>query len=58
MKRSELVIHFNCGGITSSGPYLPLPEAALRVLDAIDGLLVGIAPDVFASQRRIVIRRR
>lgn len=57
-KRSEFFIHFNCGGVTASAPYLPLPEGALRVLDAIDGVLVKIAPDVFASQRRVVLRKR
>ncbi len=31
--RSEFFLHFNSGGITSRGPYLPLPELALRVLD-------------------------
>lgn len=56
--RSEFFVHFNSGGITSRGPYLPLPEVALRVLDAIDGALVAIAPGVFASQRRVVLRRR
>lgn len=56
--RSEFFLHFNSGGITSRGPYLPLPELALRLLDAIDGLLVGLAPAVFASQRRVVLRRR
>jgi SAM-dependent methyltransferase len=57
-RRSEFLIHFNCGGVTATAPYLPLPEAALRVLDAIDGILVRLAPDIFASQRRIVLRRR
>lgn len=57
-KRSEFFSHFNSGGITARGPYLPLPEPALRVLDALDALLVGVAPGVFASQRRAVLRRR
>ena len=56
-QRSEFFIHFNCGGVTAAAPYLPLPESVLRVLDAIDGILVRIAPGVFASQRRVVLRR-
>jgi SAM-dependent methyltransferase len=56
--RSEFFIHFNSGGITSRGPYVPLPEVALRILDAIDRVLVAVAPGVFASQRRVVLRRR
>ena len=58
MKRSEFFSHFNSGGITARGPYVPLPEPALRVLDAVDALLVAVAPNVFASQRRVVLRRR
>ncbi len=54
---SEFFIQFNSGGVTASVPYVPLPVPALRVLDAIDGILVGLAPGVFASQRRLVLRR-
>jgi SAM-dependent methyltransferase len=56
-QRSEFFIHFNSGGVTASAPYLPLPWAALRVVDAIDGALVAIAPGIFAAQRRIALRR-
>jgi SAM-dependent methyltransferase len=54
---SEFFVQFNSGGVTASVPYLPLPWAALRVVDAIDRVLVAIAPGVFASQRRMVLRR-
>jgi SAM-dependent methyltransferase len=57
-RRSEFFVHFNSGGLTSAAPYVPLPELALRALDALDTALVGIAPGVFASQRRVVLRRR
>jgi SAM-dependent methyltransferase len=56
--RSEFFIHFNTGGISARGPYVPLPEPALRILDAVDNLLVALAPGVFASQRRVVLQRR
>ncbi len=56
-RRSEFFLHFNSGGITARGPYLPLPEPALRALDAVDAVLVALAPGVFASQRRVVLRR-
>jgi len=55
---SEFFVHFNTGGVSARTPYLPLPEAALRVVDAIDGVLVSVAPRLFASQRRIALRRR
>jgi SAM-dependent methyltransferase len=56
--QSEFFIHFNTGGVSARVPYLPLPELALRVVDAIDNALVAFAPRVFASQRRIALRRR
>lgn len=54
---SEFFVHFNSGGVTATVPYLPLPWAAMRVVDGIDGALVRIAPGIFASQRRLVLRR-
>ena len=54
---SEFFVQFNSGGVTATVPYLPLPWAAMRVVDVIDRLLVAVAPGVFASQRRLVLRR-
>jgi SAM-dependent methyltransferase len=54
---SEFFIHFNTGGVSARVPYLPLPEAALRVLDLVDTALVAVAPRFFASQRRVALRR-
>jgi SAM-dependent methyltransferase len=54
---SEFFIHFNNGGISARVPYLPLPESALRVVDAVDGALVRVAPRFFAAQRRIALQR-
>jgi SAM-dependent methyltransferase len=54
---SEFFVQFNSGGVTATVPYLPLPWAAMRVVDAIDGVLVKVAPGVFASQRRLALRR-
>ena len=50
-------MQFNSGGVTASVPYLPLPWAAMHIVDAIDRVLVGVAPGLFASQRRLVLRR-
>jgi len=54
---SEFLIHFNNGGISARVPYVPLPEAALRVVDVIDDGLIRVAPRFFAAQRRIALRR-
>ena len=54
---SEFFVQFNSGGVTATVPYLPLPLAAMRVVDGIDRVLVAIAPGLFASHRRLVLRR-
>lgn len=54
---SEFFLHFNSGGITGRAAYLPLPTVVLGALDALDRALVALAPGVFASQRRVVLRR-
>jgi len=54
---SEFFIQFNSGGVTATVPYIPLPQAALQVVDMIDRALVAVAPGVFASQRRLALRR-
>ena len=54
---SEFFVQFNSGGVTATVPYLPLPWAAMRVVDVMDRVLVAIAPGVFASQRRLALRR-
>ena len=54
---TEFFVHFNNGGMSTQVPYLPLPEPAMRVVDALDGLLVAVAPRFFAAQRRIALRR-
>jgi SAM-dependent methyltransferase len=54
---SEFFVQFNSGGVTATVPYLPLPWAAMRLVDIVDRVLVAIAPGVFASQRRLVLRR-
>ncbi len=54
---SEFFVQFNSGGVTATVPYVPLPWAAMPVVDVVDRVLVAIAPGVFASQRRLVLRR-
>lgn len=54
---SEFFVHFNSGGVTATVPYLPLPWAAMRIVDVIDRVLVAVAPGTFASQRRLALRR-
>ena len=54
---SEFFVQFNSGGVTATVPYVPLPWAAMPVVDFVDRVLVAIAPGVFASQRRLVLRR-
>ena len=56
-RRVEFLLHFNSGGFASRTPYLPLPWAGMRLADALDRVLVGIAPGLFAAQRRVSLVR-
>lgn len=46
------------GGVIAKSPTVPLPEFALRAVDAIDEALVKLFPGTLALQRRVVLRRR
>jgi SAM-dependent methyltransferase len=54
---SETLVYLASGGVTSKTFFVPLPRWALRGLQAMDGLLTAVAPQVFALQRRAVLQR-
>jgi SAM-dependent methyltransferase len=54
----ECLVFLNSGGVTHKAPSVPLPAAGLRVLAAVDRVLVRVAPRVFALQRSLVLRKR
>lgn len=54
----ECLIFLLSGGVTAKTRTMPLPPRALAWLDALDGILCGAAPGVFAMGRIIALRRR
>lgn len=54
---SELFLLLNSGGVISKSPFIPLPTALLRAVRWIDGALTRIAPQIFAMQRQLVLRK-
>lgn len=55
---SEFLTWLNSGGVNAKTFYLPLPLPALRLLAAIDRLLIRLSPGTFALQRQVVLRSR
>jgi SAM-dependent methyltransferase len=55
---SEFLVLFNSGGVIARTAYLPLPRWAMSLADKVDRTLIALAPQVFAGQRRVVMRKR
>jgi SAM-dependent methyltransferase len=54
---SEFLLFFNSGGVTAKTPYIPLPYWALKVVKALDSLLIRFSKNTFALQRSIVLKK-
>ena len=54
---SETLVYLASGGVTSKTFFIPLPKVVLQVLQGIDKVLCGVAPQVFALQRRAVLEK-
>jgi SAM-dependent methyltransferase len=55
---AEFAVLLNSGGIIAKTFYIPLPVFMLHLLNGADKLLIKIAPQIFALQRRIVLRKK
>ena len=55
---NECLVFLNSGGVTHKTFSVPLPRTALRVLAAIDRVITRVAPNTFALQRSVVLRKR
>ena len=53
----EFLLTVNSGGVTHKTVSIPLPEAALRALHAIDRRLTARFPNTFAMQRSLVLEK-
>lgn len=54
---SEVSVYLASGGVTAKTFHIPLPRVVLGALKIVDDVLVTIAPQVFALQRRAVLER-
>jgi SAM-dependent methyltransferase len=54
---SEVLVYLASGGVTAKTFFVPLPRPLLRGLKLADDLVCGLAPRVFALQRRAVLQR-
>lgn len=54
---AEFTILLNSGGIIAKTFYILLPAFLLHILNSADKLLIKMAPQIFALQRRIVLRK-
>lgn len=55
---SEFLMMLNSGGVIAKTVSVPLPRPALRAMQWLDDLLCTAAPQLFAMQRQIVLRKR
>jgi ubiquinone/menaquinone biosynthesis C-methylase UbiE len=54
-QNTEFLIFPLSGGVIAKTKTINLPPSILRLVDAIDNLLVAIAPDVFSLQMNVVL---
>lgn len=54
---SECLMFLNSGGVTAKTVCIPLPYWGLKLVKALDDLLVAFLPQTFALQRRVVLQK-
>ena len=54
---SEVLVYLASGGVTAKTFFVPLPAWCLRGLAWIDDMMVEVAPQLVALQRRVVLER-
>lgn len=56
-RKVEFLQFLNSGGVVAKTPFIPLNPFFLKMQDAIDKLLRQMAPNIFALQRQIVLKK-
>jgi SAM-dependent methyltransferase len=54
---SEFLTLLNSGGVIGRTAHIPLPSAAMKVVEGVDRVLTGVFPKLFASQVQLVFER-
>jgi SAM-dependent methyltransferase len=55
---TEFLTWLNSGGVNAKTYYLPLGPRMLNAVAALDRILVGLAPDIFAMEMQAVLKKR
>ena len=55
---TECFIFLNSGGVSSKTFYLPMNSFLIKILDALDKILIKFFPNIFAMGRRLVLIKK
>lgn len=55
---NEFLIFLNSGGNSVNSPHIKLSETNLNLLNKLDDFLIKISPEIFALNRRVVLRKK
>jgi hypothetical protein len=56
-RMNECFSFLNSGGVNISAPYVPLPQAILKLVTATDRFLTSRWPGIFAFVQEIVLKK-
>ena len=54
---SEFLIFLNCSGNGVNSPHIPMNYFFLKVINCLDHFLVKLIPEIFALNRRIILKK-
>ena len=52
------MIFLNSGGNSVNSPHIKLSETNLNLLNKLDDFLIKVSPEIFALNRRIVLKKK
>ena len=55
---NEFLIFLNSGGNSVNSPHIKLSETNLNLLNKLDDFLIKVSPEIFALNRRIVLKKK
>ena len=55
---NEFLIFLNSGGNSVNSPHIKLSETNLNLLNKLDDFLIKVSPEIFALNRRVVLRKK
>ena len=55
---NEFLIFLNSGGNSVNSPHIKLSETNLNLLNKLDDFLIKVSPEIFALNRRVVLKKK